>query len=167
MVIDLEWKEHLREMDDLRQSVQQARYEQKDPLLVYKLESFDLFKKMMDRVNRDIVSFLIKARIHVQQQEAAPVVVKAKKEEDPLANVQTSKTEVPQYAGGGGAPEGGEQQAQQQERPKQAPVVRQDKKIGRNDKVTIFNVMSGEKKEVKFKVAEPMIQSGQWRIIEN
>lgn len=167
MVIDLEWKEHLREMDDLRQSVQQARYEQKDPLLVYKLESFDLFKKMMDRVNRDIVSFLIKARIHVQQQEAAPVVIKAKKEEDPLANVQTSKTEVPQYAGGGGAPEGGEQQAQQQERPKQAPVVRQDKKIGRNDKVTIFNVMSGEKKEVKFKVAEPMIQSGQWRIIEN
>ncbi len=56
--IDDAWKEHLREMDDLRQSVQSAVYEQKDPLLIYKFESFELFKKMLDEVNREIIYFL-------------------------------------------------------------------------------------------------------------
>ncbi len=162
-IIDQEWKEHLREMDDLRQSVQQARYEQKDPLLVYKLESFDLFKQMMTRVNKDIVSFLVKSRLNVVVNEKQPVAAQVV-QEDPMKNVQTSKTEVPQYAGATAS--GGGEQAEPQERQKQQPVVRTEKKIGRNDKVEIFNVMSGEKKTVKYKVAEPMIQSGQWRIID-
>ncbi len=65
-MIDDAWKDHLREMDDLRQSVQNATYEQKDPLLIYKFESFGLFKLLMERVNKEIASFLIKADIPTQ-----------------------------------------------------------------------------------------------------
>jgi len=66
--IDEEWKEHLRELDELKQSVQNASYEQKDPLLIYKFESFGLFKKMIQKINRDVISFLIKADIFIQNQ---------------------------------------------------------------------------------------------------
>ncbi len=59
-VLDEEWKEHLREMDDLRQSVRNAVYEQKDPLLIYKFESFELFRSMLVRMNKNITSFLLK-----------------------------------------------------------------------------------------------------------
>lgn len=62
--IDDAWKEQLREMDELKQSVQNASYEQKDPLLIYKLESFNLFKKMIEKVNQDVVSYLVKADIY-------------------------------------------------------------------------------------------------------
>ena len=65
-IIDDSWKENLRELDDLKQSVQNATYEQKDPLLIYKFESFNLFKQMMDKVNKDIVSFLMKANLPSQ-----------------------------------------------------------------------------------------------------
>lgn len=65
-LIDESWKEHLRELDDLKQSVQAATYEQKDPLLIYKFESFELFKNMIHRINRDVISFLMKADIPVQ-----------------------------------------------------------------------------------------------------
>jgi preprotein translocase subunit SecA len=61
--IDESWKEHLREMDDLRQSVRAASYEQKDPLLIYKLESYNIFKEMLDKTNRSIISILMKAYI--------------------------------------------------------------------------------------------------------
>ncbi|HNX43055.1 MAG TPA: preprotein translocase subunit SecA [Bacteroidales bacterium] len=66
-IIDDAWKEQLREMDDLRQSVQSASYEQKDPLLIYKFESFNLFKTMLQKVNKDIISFILRANIPVQQ----------------------------------------------------------------------------------------------------
>ena len=65
-IIDNAWKEHLREMDDLKQSVQGAAYEQKDPLLIYKFESFELFKRMLQKVNKDIISFLLKAQLPVK-----------------------------------------------------------------------------------------------------
>ncbi len=64
--IDEAWKEQLREMDDLKQSVQNATYEQKDPLLIYKFESFDLFKEMVNKVNKDVVSTLMKGHIPIQ-----------------------------------------------------------------------------------------------------
>lgn len=68
-VIDDAWKEHLREMDELRQSVQSASYEQKDPLLIYKLESFNLFKSMLQKANKDIIGFLARANLPAQQAE--------------------------------------------------------------------------------------------------
>jgi len=68
--IDDAWKEQLREMDELKQSVQNASYEQKDPLLIYKFESFNLFKKMVQKVNKDVVSFLIKGDIFIQSNDS-------------------------------------------------------------------------------------------------
>jgi len=91
-LIDESWKEHLREMDELKQSVQNAVYEQKDPLIIYKMEAFNLFKNMLNAVNKEVVSFLYKGGIPVQQEpeqiQEAPEVPKAVP-----ANVKTSKPE--------------------------------------------------------------------------
>jgi preprotein translocase, SecA subunit len=65
-LIDDAWKEHLRELDDLKESVQNATYEQKDPLIIYKLESFNLFKNMIEKINQDVISFLMRADIPIQ-----------------------------------------------------------------------------------------------------
>lgn len=123
-IIDDAWKEHLRELDDLKQAVHNAVYEQKDPLLVYKFESFDLFKKMIDRVNKDIVSFLFRARLPQQQEQVREVKAPAPSKE--MEKLQTSRSEVPVSAGamaGNGEP---------MERPKPQPV-RVEKTVGRND----------------------------------
>ena len=76
MTIDEAWKEHLRELDQLRQSVQNASYEQKDPLLIYKLESFNLFKEMVETMNRKAIAVLMRGQIYIQEpqdvREAAP-----------------------------------------------------------------------------------------------
>lgn len=131
-LIDNEWKEHLREMDDLRTSVQQARYEQKDPLLVYKLTSFDLFKGMIDRLNQDTVEFLIKASIPVQANAA--VQNQATKQADSYARGSVNKNETGgtrQFEGSQGYDQA-LAQSQQQSAPKQEPIVA-EKKVGRND----------------------------------
>jgi preprotein translocase subunit SecA len=118
-LIDDAWKEHLREMDDLKQSVQNAVYEQKDPLLIYKFESFELFKQMMAKNNKDIASFLTKANLPNEQdnrvqQARAP-------QQQPQQKLQTSRTEVSAAA------------QQQPEKQKIEQVVRQEPKTGRND----------------------------------
>ena len=159
-IIDNEWKEHLREMDDLRQSVRGAQYEQKDPLLVYKLESFDLFKQMISKVNREIISFLMKANLPInqntQQTNSGSIAQRAQ------PKLQTSREDV-------GASTQANQQAasrnQNGEPVKQQPVT-VDKKIGRNDRVKIVNLRSGETKEVKFKQAEPLINEGLWQLVD-
>ncbi len=117
-LIDDAWREHLREMDDLKQSVRNAVYEQKDPLLIYKFESFELFKQMVAKTNKDISSFLNKANLWNEQDNNAPQV----RAPQPVAQqkLQTSRSEAP-------AP------GQPQERQKVEQVVRQDPKIGRND----------------------------------
>lgn len=94
-IIDNEWKEHLREMDDLRRNVQNASIEQKDPLLIYKLESFKLFDAMVARVSADVVGFLIRAGLPTAQ----PNVQQAPTRPVQQPRTQTSRTEAPQYAG--------------------------------------------------------------------
>ncbi len=134
-LIDNEWKEHLREMDDLRQSVQQARHEQKDPLLIYKLESFNLFRDMMDRLNKDTVEFLIKGEIPVQQ-EGTSVQNRATRQKNSYANASAGKAST--ESGGRRKFEGSQgydqamAQSQQQSMPKQQPAVA-EKKVGRNE----------------------------------
>jgi preprotein translocase subunit SecA len=96
-IIDNEWKEHLREMDELRRSVQNASIEQKDPLLIYKLESFNLFKAMIDGMNGEVVGFLTKAGLPTAQ----PQVQQAPAPRAPQQRVETSRTEVPQYSSSG------------------------------------------------------------------
>ena len=91
-IIDDAWKTHLRKMDELKQSVQLAVHEQKDPLLIYKFESFELFKAMIDQVNKDVISFLFKGEI---PQETANTIqeAKARKRE----KVQTTKEEIQNF----------------------------------------------------------------------
>ena len=156
-MIDLNWKEHLREMDDLRQSVQNARFEQKDPLLIYKFESFELFKKMIEKVSRESISFLMRASL---PQENPGAVREAKVQRKEKPKLETRKDELPSSAGGGQQyhdPSANKQPEKRQ------PIVA-EKKYGRNDRVTVVNKMTGEKKELKYKQAESMVISGQWAI---
>lgn len=133
-IIDNEWKDHLREMDELRQSVQQAVYEQKDPLLVYKLESFNLFREMMTRISRDIAEFLLKANLpdnDAQNQRIQTTNQSEAQDNYSKAKVGSRQNEAPQLAGD----RQGYQEAMEnsyQERPKQQPVIAETK-VGRNE----------------------------------
>jgi len=120
--IDDEWKEHLREMDELKQSVQNATYEQKDPLLIYKFESFELFKTMINKVNKDVVSTLMKG--HIPTQDPEQVKEAQRKRQVDMSKLKTSKSDFSQYSSTG---------ERGQERNQKAEPVRVDKKIGRND----------------------------------
>jgi preprotein translocase subunit SecA len=91
-IIDQEWKEHLRDMDDLKQSVQMASYEQKDPLLIYKFESFQLFKTFITRVNKDIISFLMRSHVVVPEQEPQ-MVQEIKVQENQSKKIKMQKEE--------------------------------------------------------------------------
>ena len=159
-MIDQHWKEHLREMDDLRQSVQNARFEQKDPLLIYKFESFELFKKMLDKVSKDSISFLIKAGLPQQAPTAVQEARPPKKQ--PQQELQTRKDELPSQATGG---QQYHDPSADKEPEKRQPVVA-EKKYGRNDRVKIANLMTGEEKELKYKQAEALVISGKWKIVE-
>ena len=118
--IDDAWREHLREMDDLRQSVQNATYEQKDPLLIYKLESFQLFSKMLNKVNADVLSTLNKAYIPVRENTAENV----QHERQERAKVDVNKLQASRMQAAA--------QAGQAEKQKPMPV-HVEKKAGRND----------------------------------
>lgn len=121
--IDEAWKEHLREMDDLKQSVQNATYEQKDPLLIYKFESFELFKTMINKVNQDVVSLLMKGTIPVASPDNVREAQRRKQAD--MSRLKTQKSDYDSYGGsGGGAPE---------KRQQQMAPVRVEKKVGRND----------------------------------
>ncbi|MEN9318459.1 MAG: preprotein translocase subunit SecA [Bacteroidota bacterium] len=94
-ILDDEWKEHLRELDELKQSSHNAQYEQKDPLLIYKIESFELFGKMLQRINTQVLGMLFRARIHAENEvaEARPAL----KRQDP--KIQTSRPEMESLGG--------------------------------------------------------------------
>ena len=157
-IIDESWKTHLRKMDELKQSVQLAVHEQKDPLLIYKFESFELFKAMMDQVNKDVISFLFKGEI---PQETANTIQEAKDRR--REKVQTSKDIIPNMDERA-AQSRAAGNTQQRNQPIET-IVREQPKIGRNDRVTIKNVMSGESKTLKYKQAEPLIKIGDWILV--
>ena len=119
--IDDAWREHLREMDDLRQSVQNATYEQKDPLLIYKFESFGLFQKMLVKVNREVLSILNRAYIPVRE-ASAEGVQQQRQPERPKVDVNKLQASRMQAAA----------QAGQAERQKPMPM-QAEKRVGRND----------------------------------
>ena len=157
-IIDDAWKTHLRKMDELKQSVQLAVHEQKDPLLIYKFESFELFKKMIDQVNKDVISFLFKGEI---PQETANTIQEAKTRG--REKVQTTKDVIPNMdeRAAQSRAAGNTQRAPQVTE----TIVREQPKIGRNDKVSIKNVMTGASKTLKYKQALPLIQKGEWVLI--
>jgi len=159
-LIDEAWKVHLRKMDELKQSVQLAVHEQKDPLLIYKFEAFELFKSMLNTLNKEVLSFLIKGSLPSQN----PSSIQEAKRPKPRQKLNISKDEVlnteemaqrSRQVGAG---------ASQQQRQPIETITREQPKIGRNEKVTIKNIATGETKTVKFKQAEPLIKQGSWVI---
>jgi preprotein translocase subunit SecA len=119
--IDDAWKEHLREMDELKQSVQNATYEQKDPLLIYKFESFELFRTMVNKVNKDVVSTLMKG--HIPNQDPEQVKEAERRRQVDMSNMRASKSDFSQYSSSGGGTD----------RARKTEPVRVEKKVGRND----------------------------------
>jgi preprotein translocase subunit SecA len=155
-IIDDAWKTHLRKMDELKQSVQLAVHEQKDPLLIYKFEAFELFKAMLDEVNKEVISFLFKGEIPQQETN-----IQEAREQRPKENLETSKEEIPNMDERAAQNRAAGQQASQQPQVTET-IVREQPKIGRNDKVTIRNVATGESKTLKYKQAIPLLEKGQW-----
>ena len=127
-VIDDEWKEHLRQLDDLKQSVQNASYEQKDPLLIYKLESFHIFKSMLDTLNRRAIAILLRGQIH--QQEPDRVQQAQQQRRMDYSRYRTQKDAVQQAAQASGAAAAAGRDTREQQRPEPIHV---DKKPRPND----------------------------------
>jgi preprotein translocase subunit SecA len=130
--IDDEWKEHLREMDDLRSAVNNATYEQKDPLVVYKLESYELFRSMMNRLNEGAVELLMNLNMPIEQQlqSTNQEAKQSNYEKAQINNGNTSSTTPPQFQGRQGYQQAIENSFPQEE--KRQPVIAEPK-VGRND----------------------------------
>ena len=151
-VIDQTWKEHLREMDDLKQSVQNAAYEQKDPLLIYKFEAFEMFKKFLAKVNEETTSFLTKANIMVPDN-----VQEARSRRSESYNESKEETKSALAA-----------RTDTRNRPpveKTAPV-KSEKVHGRNDRVNVQYTDGSVKKDVKFKQVEEDIKNNKCVLID-
>ena len=160
-IIDDAWKTHLRKMDELKQSVQLAVHEQKDPLLIYKFEAFELFKVMLDQVNKDVISFLFKGELPAPN----PAQIREAKQTRKKDNVETSKEEIPNMDERAAQSRAAGQT--QQRRPQVTETITRERpKIGRNDKVTVKNVMTGENKSMKFKQAIPLLDKGDWVLVD-
>ena len=157
-IVDEAWKKHLRKMDELKQSVQLAVHEQKDPLLIYKFEAFKLFSNMLNGVNKEVISFLFKGDLPQQNvsniQEAKEIRQKEdyKLSKDEVPNSDTLSAEN-RIAG------------QTQQRQITETIVRDQPKINRNDTVKIQNVANGQIEEMKYKKAEILINNGTWVLI--
>ena len=158
-ILDNSWKTHLRKMDELKQSVQLAVHEQKDPLLIYKFEAFELFKLLIDSINKETLSFLFKAEISVQkdsniQQPSANMPQRVKATKDEITNTDDLRQRNNSIIS-------------RQPKGEVETIIRTKPKIGRNDKVTIKNIQNGDIKKLKFKHAEKLIADGNWQITQN
>ena len=161
-IIDDSWKTHLRKMDELKQAVQLAVHEQKDPLVIYKFEAKELFFSMIDQLNKDILTFLFKGSLPSNN----PNEIIEDRQTRRREKYNTSKEEVlnSDELANRNRQVGSNVSSNQSVI---ETVVRETRKIGRNERVKIKNIQSGETKELKFKQAEPLLQTGNWNIIEN
>ncbi len=158
-IIDQQWKEHLRDMDDLKQSVQNAVYEQKDPLLIYKFEGFEAFKRFIAKVNEETISFLMKAEIPVREPEQVQEARSQRRE-----RLKEQKDESRSLLQGGqqqGQPQGGQRAVEEKVQP-----VKSEKIAGRNDKVSVQYTDGKVLKDVKFKKVEDDVRNGKCIVIE-
>jgi len=155
-IVDEAWKKHLRKMDELKQSVQLAVHEQKDPLLIYKFEAFNLFKKMIDDVNKEVISFLFKGDLPHRNENIQEAIQETRQE-------QYTETKEDLDSPASEAKKAGEMASQ---RPQVTETItREMPKINRNDTVTIKHVMSGKSETMKYKKAESMLASGEWVLV--
>jgi preprotein translocase subunit SecA len=156
-IIDQQWKEHLRDMDDLKQSVQNAVYEQKDPLLIYKFEGFEAFKRFVAKVNEETISFLMKADVPVREAEQVQEARSQKRQR--LSEQKEESRSLLQ--GGGSQPQGSERPVEEKIMP-----VKSEKIAGRNDKVSVQYPNGQVLKDVKYKKVEEDIKAGRCIVIE-
>ena len=164
-IIDQNWKEHLRDMDDLKQSVQNAVYEQKDPLLIYKFEGFEMFKRFVGKLNEDMTTFLTRADL--PKQDPAQVQQAPQPQRASESRVQASKAEVGSTLNPGANRAAAA--AASAGRPAPAPVAprKVDKVYGRNDKVSVQYRDGSTKADVKYKSVEQDIEQGNCVVIES
>jgi preprotein translocase subunit SecA len=163
-IIDQNWKEHLRDMDDLKQSVQNAVYEQKDPLLIYKFEAFEMFKRFIGKLNEDMISFLTRADLP-KQDPSQVNAAQPRKQAEP--QVQASKAEVSSTLNPGANRAAVAASNAGRPAPQVVAPRKSDKAYGRNDKVTVQYSNGTTKKDVKYKSVEQDVQEGNCVIIEN
>jgi preprotein translocase subunit SecA len=157
-IIDQLWKEHLRDMDDLKQSVQTAVYEQKDPLLIYKFEGFEAFKKLVAKVNEDTVTFLMKADIPIQK----PEQVQEARTNRTRVKLNENKEESKSLLSGGDA-----RQAQGSRPPQEKIMPAKSEKVAnRNDKVSVQYPDGRVMRDVKYKKVEDDILNNRCIVIE-
>ncbi|MCU0429630.1 MAG: preprotein translocase subunit SecA [Cytophagaceae bacterium] len=156
--IDMGWKEHLREMDDLKQAVHTAYLEQKDPLIIYKGEGYDLFNRFMSKLNMEMITFLFKAEIETNN----PADIQEARQQKQREKVKTQKEEAGSVLGSGPRPNP-TSVVQQEE--KQQPV-KAIKVAGRNDKVNVQYMDGTIKREVKFKTVEDDIANNRCVLID-
>ncbi len=156
-IIDQNWKEHLRDMDDLKQSVQNAVYEQKDPLLIYKFEGFEAFKRFITKVNEETISFLMKAEIPVQEPDEVHEAHAQKRQK-----LREQKDESRSLLQGGGQPPQGHQEKSEEK----VMPVKSEKIANRNDKVSVQYPDGRVLKDVKYKKVEDDIKNGRCIVIE-
>ncbi|KPQ08913.1 MAG: preprotein translocase subunit SecA, partial [Algoriphagus marincola HL-49] len=163
-IIDQNWKEHLRDMDDLKQSVQNAVYEQKDPLLIYKFEAFEMFKRFIGKLNEDMISFLTRAELP-KQDPAQVQQAQAQRAAEPA--VQASKAEVGSTLNPGANRAAAAAATAGRPAPQVVAPRKSEKTYGRNDRITVQYNDGSTKKDVKFKSVEQDIQEGKCVIIDN
>ncbi len=126
-IIDDEWKEHLRSMDELKEAVQAASFEQKDPLVIYKMEAYNLFEDLIYRINEKVTSYLVNGKLLLQEDRG---LQEAREQKTDLSKIQTSRQEMTQTQA---AAKQAAAAAGQAERAKPETFVRTERKIGRNE----------------------------------
>lgn len=157
--IDQAWKEHLRDMDDLKQSVQNAVFEQKDPLLVYKFEAFNLFKAFVAKINEEIISFIFKSDIPVHEADEVKEARQVKQKQQLKENKEEAKSALT----GAPAPN---IPAVTNRPPEKITPVKSEKVANRNDKVSVQYMDGSVKKGVKYKTIEDDLLNNKCVLIE-
>src|SRR5699024_3152214 len=164
-IIDDKWMDHLRELDAVKEGVGLRAFGQKDPLLEYKREAFEMFKQLLDEINQEAISLIWKAIPEMQADQAR---LKQAPEERAKVDMDRAKTEHSDatnmgFKAGAQQQNGGQQQRRSDQKPK--PVTVEDEP-GRNDHVKIQNMSSGEVIDIKWKKAKRMIEQDSWVLIE-
>ncbi|MBN3581529.1 preprotein translocase subunit SecA [Algoriphagus aestuarii] len=162
-IIDQNWKEHLRDMDDLKQSVQNAVYEQKDPLLIYKFEAFEMFKRFIGKLNEDMISFISRADLPKQDPSQVHAAQPARAAE---TQGQASKAEVSSTLNPGANRAAAAAATAGRPAPQVVAPRKSEKAYGRNDKVTVQYTNGTTKTDVKYKSVEQDIQEGKCVVID-
>jgi preprotein translocase subunit SecA len=163
-IIDQNWKEHLRDMDDLKQSVQNAVYEQKDPLLIYKFEAFQMFKRFVGKLNEDTISFISKAELPTQDPSQVKAAQSQRRDD---SNVRASKEEVGSSLNPGARRQAAAAIANRTEAPQVVAPRKSEKAYGRNDKVSVQYADGKMVKDVKYKSVEQDVAAGKCVVIEH